>query len=328
MNRTGIWMGMLLTLLMCCGLATASTSPDAAPPTVALTVTTSPTYTLLPIATSTLAATFTPAPTSTPPATQTPVPTPTPERQAALVVRVIDGDTIEVQIDAQTYRVRYIGMDTPETVHPNQPVMWLGPEATAANAQLVAGQTVYLEKDVSDTDRYGRLLRYVFLADGTHVNAELVRLGYAQVSTYPPDVKYQELYQNLQTAAREAGQGLWGPTPTPTSLPPTTLPTIAPTPRPTAMPATVTPQAPPTTAPPTAAPTLAPTVPGPELAPGVWACPDATAGAVYVGSAKSDKFHFPGCRHARQIAQHNRICFISRAAAVNYGYQPCGGCNP
>ncbi len=317
MNRVGSWMGLLLTVLMWCCLATA---PAAAPSTVALTAPPSPTDTLLPIAPRT-PVTNTPAPTRTPRATQTPAPTATPARQAALVVRVIDGDTIEVQIDAQTYRVRYIGMDTPETVHPGQPVMWFGPEATAANAHMVAGQTVYLEKDVSETDRYGRLLRYVFLADGTHVNAELVRRGYAQVSTYPPDVKYQELYQELQTVAREAERGLWGPTPTPTSLPPTTLPpTLAPTPRPTRVPATATPQTPPPTAP--------PTIPGPELAPGVWDCPDATAGAAYVGSAKSDKFHFPGCRHARQIAPHNRICFVSRAAAVNYGYQPCGGCNP
>ena len=127
-----------------------------------------------------------------------------PEGEQALVVRVIDGDTIEVQIGEQNYRVRYIGMDTPERGDP------FFQEATDANARLVANQTVTLVKDVSETDRYGRLLRYVYLADGTFVNAELVRQGYALVATYPPDVAHQELFVALQQEAREAEVGLWG----------------------------------------------------------------------------------------------------------------------
>jgi micrococcal nuclease len=91
----------------------------------------------------------------------------------------------------------------------------MGPEACDSNRRLVEGKTVYLEKDVSETDQYGRLLCYVFLADGTFVNAELVRLGYAQVSTYPPDVRYQDLFLEMQQEARDSGVGLWGPTPTP-----------------------------------------------------------------------------------------------------------------
>ena len=136
---------------------------------------------------------------------------------SAQVLRVIDGDTIEVSIDGETYKVRYIGIDTPETKHPEKPVEWMGPEAAAQNEKLVGGKTVILEKDVSETDKYGRLLRYVWVGD-LMVNAELVRLGYAQVSTYPPDVKYQDLFLQLQREAREAGRGLWGarrPTPTP-----------------------------------------------------------------------------------------------------------------
>jgi len=129
--------------------------------------------------------------------------------QKAYVVRVVDGDTIEVELDGQRYKVRYIGVDTPETRHPQQGLECFGREATEKNRELVEGKTVYLEKDVSETDRYGRLLRYVYLADGTFVNAELVRLGYAQVATYPPDVRYADLFLRLQREARQAGRGLW-----------------------------------------------------------------------------------------------------------------------
>lgn len=127
----------------------------------------------------------------------------------ATVTRVIDGDTIEVELDGQIYRVRYIGIDTPETVDPQQPVQCFGREAAERNRQLVAGRAVGLEKDVSETDRYGRLLRYVWV-DGEMVNAVLVQEGYAMASTYPPDVKYADLFASLQAQAREASRGLWG----------------------------------------------------------------------------------------------------------------------
>lgn len=125
------------------------------------------------------------------------------------VLRVIDGDTIEVSLNGRSYTVRYIGVDTPETVDPNRPAQPFGIEASNKNKTLVAGKTVRLEKDVSETDRYGRLLRYVYVGN-ILVNAELVRLGYAQVATYPPDVKYQNLFLQLQSEAREANRGLWG----------------------------------------------------------------------------------------------------------------------
>jgi micrococcal nuclease len=136
-------------------------------------------------------------------------PAPAAGRTEARVTDVVDGDTIKVDVDGQVYTVRYIGIDTPETVHPDEPVEWMGPEASEANRRLVEGQTVYLETDVSETDRYGRLLRYVYLADGLFVNAELVRLGYAHAVTFPPDVKYQDLLLKMQQEAREAGRGLW-----------------------------------------------------------------------------------------------------------------------
>jgi len=118
------------------------------------------------------------------------------------VIRVIDGDTIEIEGGA---RVRYIGIDTPETYGEAECYGW---EATAKNRELVEGKRVRLVKDVSEADRYGRLLRYVYV-DGVFVNAELVRLGYALAVTYPPDVKYADLFLSLQGEAKEAGRGLW-----------------------------------------------------------------------------------------------------------------------
>jgi micrococcal nuclease len=123
-------------------------------------------------------------------------------RTQAELIRVIDGDTIEVLIGWSTYSVRYIGIDTPER---GEDFYY---ESTEKNRELLQGQTLWLEKDVSETDRYGRLLRYVY-AGNTFVNAELVRLGYAQVATYPPDVKHIDYFLELQKAAREHKLGLW-----------------------------------------------------------------------------------------------------------------------
>ena len=99
--------------------------------------------------------------------------------------------------------MRYIGIDTPERDMPNFD------EATEANRQLVEGQTLLLVKDVSETDRFGRLLRYIYLPDGTFVNAQLVESGYAQAVTYPPDVAFADHFRQLQEQARLAGRGLW-----------------------------------------------------------------------------------------------------------------------
>jgi len=159
-----------------------------------------------------------------PPGQVAPTPAPTataarPTMTEARVVDVVDGDTIKVSIAGQVYTVRYIGIDTPETVHPSQPVQWMGPEASAANKALVGDQTVYLEKDVSETDKYDRLLRYVWLADGRMVNEELCRQGYAQSSSYPPDIKYQDRFVAAVQEARSTGRGLWGAAPEPTPVP-------------------------------------------------------------------------------------------------------------
>lgn len=247
----------IVVMLCCliCGITSVLTDDAETPP---LTDTCTPMVTRTAQPASALQPTDTPMPTNTPHPTDTPLPTSTPtpefERTEAQVVEVVDGDTIKVNIDGQVYTVRYIGIDTPETVHPSKPVEWMGTEASAANKQLVEGQTIYLEKDVSETDQYGRLLRYVYLADGLLVNAELVRLGYAQVSTYPPDVRYQAFFLEVQQEAKEAKCGLWGPTPTP--LPPTATPLL---PTATLAPPTAT-LAPPTA---TSAPVAQPTQPPP-----------------------------------------------------------------
>jgi micrococcal nuclease len=119
------------------------------------------------------------------------------------VARVIDGDTIVIAGGAH---VRYIGMDTPE-IYPE--VEFYGPEAKAKNIELVEGKVVTLVKDVSDTDKYGRLLRYVYV-DGIFVNGELVRLGYARAVAYPPDTRYQWQLEQLEKEAKAAKRGIWG----------------------------------------------------------------------------------------------------------------------
>lgn len=162
------------------------------------------------------AATATSSPSLSPSVAPSPSASSQPARTDAQVVEVVDGDTIKVSIaGGPTQTVRIIGVDTPETKDPRKPVMCFGAEATAKTKELVdlAGGRVQLEKDVSQTDKYDRLLRYVWLVhpDGTRMlNEELVKGGFAQSSTYPPDVKYQDLFVAAQQQARDSGTGLWG----------------------------------------------------------------------------------------------------------------------
>lgn len=131
--------------------------------------------------------------------------TQSPNTQSVKVVRVIDGDTIELETGQ---KVRYIGVDTPETVHPNKSIQCFGIEASNKNKELVEGKSVRLEKDVSETDKYGRLLRYVYL-NNTFINKYLVEEGYAYASTYPPDAKHQEVFKAAQQQAQSGEKGLW-----------------------------------------------------------------------------------------------------------------------
>lgn len=125
----------------------------------------------------------------------------------AVVERVVDGDTV-VLVGGEP--VRYIGVDTPELHHPRKPVGFYAREAKEFNRRLVEGKKVRLEWDVERRDRYKRLLAYVFLEDGTFVNSELLRQGYAQLLTIPPNVKYVDRFVQMQREAREARRGLWG----------------------------------------------------------------------------------------------------------------------
>lgn len=132
------------------------------------------------------------------------------ERASANVVRVRDGDTIEVDFgEGNVKTVRYIGIDTPETVDPRKGVQCFGIQASMKNKELVEGKTVQLERDISETDKYGRLLRYVYVGD-IFVNEALVSEGFAHASYYPPDIKYQELFEEMEAEARVNNKGLWG----------------------------------------------------------------------------------------------------------------------
>lgn len=294
-KRRKAFINILGFIVVCCGLSGLVGCQDnqtaVEPTSVALVEEAQPTASAAPTETPRPEPTNTPEPTATntrrPRPTATSIPTIetvniadliASDGETAVVTQVIDGDTIDVGINGEIYRVRYIGMDTPEQDEP------FYQEASAANARLVAGQTVILVKDVSETDRYDRLLRYVFLEDGTFVNGELVRLGFARASAYPPDVAFQGTFSALQREAVSAGVGLWPSqnvavaptnTPVPQPLPTNSGRTTPPEqPQPTSPPAAATeapqptsPPAPPTEAPqPTEAP---PAAPGPVVIVGV-----------------------------------------------------------
>ena len=284
-KRKKILISIMEFIVICCGLISLvgclSNNEAAVEPTSVAFVeeaqspASEPKATVAPTETPRLEPTNTLEPTATNTRRPQPTATSTPEINAATIIdaagnevtgetavvtQIIDGDTIDVEINGETYRVRYIGMDTPERDEP------LFREAAEANARLVAGQTVIMIKDVSETDRYGRLLRYVYLEDGTFVNGELVRLGFAQASTYPPDVAFQDTFTELQRTAVNNGKGLWA-LQTVVEVPANTA---VPQPQPTAEPASppeqpqpTSPPAPPTEAPaPTEAP---PAAPGPVV---------------------------------------------------------------
>ena len=127
------------------------------------------------------------------------------QKQKVKVIRIIDGDTIEIE---GNIKIRYIGVNTPELHDPKKPIECFGQAASDENKKLVEGKEITIQKDVSETDKYKRLLRYVWVGD-IFVNDYLVRQGFAQVATYPPDVKYVTQFLEAQTEARENNRGLW-----------------------------------------------------------------------------------------------------------------------
>ena len=205
------------------------------------------------------------------------------EFKEVICTRVIDGDTIEIKDDTgKTFKVRYIGIDTPENGDN------YFEEAKEANEKLVLNETIKMYKDVSETDKYGRLLRYIYIGD-IFVNAYLVENGFAMASTYPPDVEYSDYFAELQNTAQSKGLGFWGIEIVETTTTETT--------------ATET--------------TVTETTETTEQVSGP-----------FVGSKNSDVYHYPDCSSAKQIKEANKIWFNSVEEAKAAGYRPCKKCNP
>ena len=223
--------GLAALIVCCCGVGALRSLGASAAPTPTLT---SVGGNSVAISTSTHtpqleqpSGTFTPTNTVTSIAVNTdaPVPTATPAQialgascipnnplQTGKVVDVVDGDTIKVLLDEDglIYTVRYIGMDTPEFT---SQVEFYGSEAATKNVELVFGKAAQLIKDVSETDVYGRLLRYV-IVDNIFINYELVAKGYANTASYPPDIACIPIFQRAEQQARATDLGLWNAPPT------------------------------------------------------------------------------------------------------------------
>lgn len=134
----------------------------------------------------------------------------------AVVTRVVDGDTLDADISGRDERVRLIGINTPETVDPRRPVECFGKEASDRLKHLLpAGTAIRLERDIEERDAFGRLLAYVVTADGTFVNLEMVRGGYATTLSLRPNVAHQRSFRLAEQQARADGAGLWGSCPSP-----------------------------------------------------------------------------------------------------------------
>jgi len=135
------------------------------------------------------------------------------EIELFLVTKIVDGDTIDVNIYGKTERVRLIGVDTPETVDPRRPVECFGKEAFLKTKEMLLDKKIYLKSDItqSDRDKYGRLLRYIFLEDGTNYNLWLINNGYAYEYTHLLPYKYQSDFKSAQKEAQGNLIGLWSP---------------------------------------------------------------------------------------------------------------------
>ncbi|MCK4892255.1 MAG: thermonuclease family protein [Candidatus Pacebacteria bacterium] len=127
------------------------------------------------------------------------------------IIKVIDGDTVVVMIGGKNETIRLIGINTPEIVDPRRPVECFGREASKKVKEALINKRIRLEGDdaVSDKDEYGRLLRYIFLEDGTNFNKIMIKDGYAYEYTYNVPYKYQDEFKQVETDAREAKKGLW-----------------------------------------------------------------------------------------------------------------------
>lgn len=214
--------------------------------------------------------------------------------------RIIDGDTIEIEDEIGTkYKVRYIGIDAPETSED------YGDISTEKNSELVKDKIVKLEKDISNTDKYGRILAYVYV-DKIFVNAYLIQEGYAQIYTYPPDVKYADYFLELQQEARECNNGLWGIE-------------VDEGEKEQAQESEEPQQEEPKEEEPIEEEPVTEDEPTIEEEP---------QQGQYCGSKNSDVYHYPSCTYAKKIKPENLIWFIDENDAKSQGYRPCKKCNP
>jgi micrococcal nuclease len=215
---------------------------------------------------------------------------------AATVTRVVDGDTAVMTLSSGTSeRVRFIGVDTPESTTQHEPY---GTEASSFTKQRLTGKRVWLQIGTEERDRYGRLLAYIWLQEPLGIseaelrtkqfNAQLLVEGYAQLLTIPPNVEYVEYYREFQTEAREANRGLWG------------LP---------------------------AAGSTAP-VPVPPPGAGTGSSSGGASSAAYIGNRNSMKLHRAECRYVNEMSPENKVPLETREAAISAGYVPCKVCRP
>jgi micrococcal nuclease len=229
------------------------------------------------------------APESTPePFAEPEIAADAPRVTRAFVVRVVDGDTAIFSVGGVQEKVRFIGIDTPESTNRTEPY---GKEASAYTSGILKpGREVWLERDVEERDRYQRLLAYVWLAKPSSsgdaeirakmFNARLALDGYAQQMTIQPNSKYAEYFTRYVREAREEQRGLWG----------LSLDGGA----------------------------------GGSAAPSVFR----GGSGRYIGNARSKKFHEPKCSSVGDMAEHNKVALKTRAEAVAGGYDPCGRCQP
>ena len=249
----------------------------------------------------------------------------------ATVTRHVDGDTVYVRLDGQEYKLRLIGVNTPETKHPQKGVEYYGKEASNFTKSKLLGKTVYLEKDVSETDKYGRLLRYIWLEPPTKLtkeeiktkmfNAILVANGYAQVATYPPDVKYQDYFLEFEREARSKNIGLWGKPDEPTSAAKSGSGSTS---NSSGSKSTSTSSN-------TSSKSGSSNTSTGSSGSGQNSFPDRSEpnkAYKYMGNSNSMKFHLTTCTYAKKTSESNRVYFNSRDEAIKQGYVSCKVCNP
>lgn len=222
------------------------------------------------------------------------------------VVRVVDGDTLVLDMDGTQEKIRLIGVDTPESVHPNAAKnVAYGKIASQYSKELLEGKAVQLEYDVQERDKYGRVLAYVYL-DGQMYNKLLLAEGHAKAATFPPNVKYVDEFTKLEEQAREEQKGLWGYEEDPADA--GAAGGAAEQPEQTGITGAAQDK---------------------EAAAGDQPAVDANeAEAAYIGNKNSKIFHRSTCNSVRAMKETNKVSFSTAEEAAAAGYESCGNCRP